>query len=103
MGLTVEKQSINGYKNRWMVLLLITVHVVTYLLGKMLIGTKRYSTNSEKAEFPRKFRILFVLLTIINACTAFICLPLVMGKGNHKDGDYYNLWILSDIMLLIFI
>jgi len=45
MGWNAEKQSVDGSKNTWMIFLLMTVHLTSYILAKILIGTKRYASR----------------------------------------------------------
>ena len=102
LGWSAEKQTIDGSKNLWIIFLLMTVHFVSYFIGKYIIGTKRYSTKKEQEEFPKKFRILFVILLAVNIGCAAVCVPhnLINDKGM---GQYFHLWIHTDCLILFLI
>jgi len=94
-----EMKSINGNKNIWLVYLLMTVHVLSWLIGRILIGTKRNPTKEMLEEFPKKFKILFVLLLALNIGTAVVCIPTNL-INDRELGQYFHLWILADVLLL---
>ena len=92
-------KSIDGYKNLWVVYLLMFVHVLSYFIGKALIGTKRHMSKQMLEEFPKKFRILFVVLLALNVGVAVVSIPTNL-INDHELGQYFHLWILTDVILL---
>lgn len=87
-------KSINGNKNLWVVYLLMTVHVMSWLIGRLLIGTKRNLTKENLEDFPKKFKILFAVLLAINLAVAWV------SSSIDNCGQYFHLWIIADILLL---
>jgi len=94
-----DMKSINGNKNIWIIYLLMTTHVLSWFIGRLLIGTKRNPTKEMLKEFPKKFKILFVVLLAINIGVAVVAIPTNL-INDYELGQYFHLWIITDTILL---
>lgn len=74
-------------------------HIFSFYFAKYMIGTSRYTSEKEREDFPRKFKILTAILLILNAATAFFAVPTVLAQIESM-GYYYQLWIISDVLML---
>lgn len=99
LGWTVEPEVLDRSQGLWIIYLLMAVHVFSFGFSKFLIGSSRYTSESEREEFPRKFKILTAVLLIVNAGTTFMAIPTVFAQIETM-GYYYQLWIITDVLML---
>lgn len=101
LGWNVQPRIINHNEGRNVIYLLIFVHIFSFGLSWYMIGSKRYTNEHDRAQFPQKFKILTAVFLPLNVATAAVAFPTVLKKMDTM-GHYYMLWIVTDVMLLFF-
>ena len=77
------------------------VHLFSFALARYLIGSNRYISELERAQFPRKFKILTTIITLVNVTVAGTALTSELATMSIM-GNYYKLWIVADILMIFF-
>ena len=86
--MNVEPVNLDRSQGIWIIYLLIAVHFFSFYFAKFTIGSSRYTSEKEREEFPRKFKILTATLLVVNAGTAFMSIPTVLAQADTM-GYYY--------------
>ena len=88
LGWNVEDPTYDSSVGALVMYVLIGVHTFSYLIAKFLIGSARYTDPEERAQFPKKFCLLTILLLIVNGATAVLAVTTVIN--NQKEmGHFY--------------
>ena len=78
---------------------LIAVHIVSYFIAKVAIGSARYTDPKDREKFPKKFMMLTAVFLVLNGATAVFAVTTVLNNQDEM-GKYYKLWIISDVLML---
>ena len=99
LGWNVEPETLDKSQGIWIIYILLAVHVFSFGFSKFMIGSSRYTSEKDREEFPRKFKILTAVLLVVNLGTAVMSIPTVFAQIETM-GSYYQLWIITDVLML---